>query len=840
MSEFLRKFAESPAFRPWVVLGGTFVLFAVLICRLYVLQILNGDYYNTQIQGTTIKEISVTAPRGNIYDTLGRPLATNFSSWTVNLDASVTVDNLNEVIYNLVTFLEANGEEIEDDFPISEEKPFTFLFDGSVTQEKRWKRDMSLDEALNASECFYALRDTFDIDSHLSDEEARKILSLRCKMYRQRYSKYVPVVVSKDVSQETISFLEENSSAYPSVYVDAESLREYPEGELFSHILGYIRTISDTQLEEYEQYGYTLNDIIGQDGMEKALELELNGTDGTELVEVDNMGRRISTHTEGSVAPIPGNNVFLTLDADLQRGAYEDLKEVLKNTLISRLTGNSDDYTFTITSMGAAMAEGGSVNTDEILKADSGCCLQLGNYLRTADATVTEDSSIAGGLLAEGIKNGDITVRDLLLCMFEQGALDIESPWYESLENSEVSATTAVVGMLEDGTMEPSQTKMDPCTGSVVVSDVNTGDILVSVSYPSYDNNELVNNFNNSYYNMLRQDSSTPLVNRPFTEPRAPGSTFKMITLFAGLEEGIITKNQTIYDEGTFTKAGVPYARCWIGSGNGSHGAVNAVRALEVSCNYFFYELSYRMGNARNGTTADGIALLNSYMEKFGLNDPTGVEIYEFYDSRGSYPSNLSSPAYKKYIYEQRYPDASESESEWYDGDTIRTAIGQSYNNYTNATLNKYVATVANGGKRYSLHLLDKVTSWDGEEDVYTYTPNLELDLELDPENVETVHQGMYQVGHGSSGTLRAHFTNFEVPTAVKSGTAQESSLRAEHTIFVGYAPYDDPKICVSIIIPFGNDSATSPAPNLAKKVISRYMNLESSAQKEYYNTLTK
>ncbi len=840
MLEFLRKFTESQAFRPWIVLCGTFALFSVLACRLYILQILNGDYYNTQIQGTTIKEISVTAPRGNIYDSLGRPLATNFSSWTVNIDASVTVDNLNEVIYNLVNILEENGEEIEDDFPISEEKPFTFLLDGSETREKRWKKDMSLDEGLNASECFYALRDTFDIDSSLSDEEARKILSLRCKLYRQRYSKYVPVVVSKDVSQETISWLEENSSLFPSIYIDAESLREYPEGELFSHILGYIRTISDTQLEEYEQYGYTLNDIIGQDGIEKAFELELNGTDGTELVEVDSVGRRISTYTEGSVAPIPGNNVFLTLDAELQRGAYEDLKEVLKNTLISRLTGNSDDYTFTITSMGAAMAEGGSVNISELLKADSGYCLQLGNYLREADSTVTEDSSIGGELLADAVTNGTVTVRDILLCMFEQGALDIESPWYESLENGSISATTAVIGMLEDGTMEPSQTKMDPCTGSVVVSDVNTGDILVSVSYPSYDNNELVNNFNNSYYNMLRQDSSTPLVNRPFTEPRAPGSTFKMITLFAGLEEGIITRNSSIYDEGTFTKAGLPYARCWIGSGSGSHGSVSPTRALEVSCNYFFYELSYRMGNARNGTTAEGIALLNSYMTKFGLNDPTGVEIYELYDSRSSYPSNLSSPAYKKYIYEQRYPDAGESESEWYDGDTIRTAIGQSYNNYTNATLNKYVATVANGGKRYSLHLLDKVTNYDGTENVYTYTPNLELDLELDPENVETVHQGMYQVGHGSSGTLRGYFSNYEVPVAVKSGTAQESTRRAEHTIFVGYAPYDDPKICVSIIIPFGNDSATGPAPNLAKKVISRYMNLETTAQKEYYNTLTR
>ncbi|MCD7778979.1 MAG: hypothetical protein LUH47_10895 [Clostridiales bacterium] len=830
MFDNLRRIADSPAFRPAVVLTGTFVLFFILVCRLYSLQIISGDYYNSQIQGTTVKEISVTAPRGNIYDYLGRPLAENFSSWTVNMDASVSVDNLNEVIYSLVNTLEERGEEVEDDFPISEEKPYTFLYDGSETQEKRWKKDMGLDEGLNASECFYALRDTFEIDPSLDDAEARRIISVRATMYRQRYSKYVPVVISKDVSQETISYLEENSSDYPSVYIDAESLRRYPGGELFSHILGYIRTISDTQFEEYEKYGYTMNDIIGQDGIEKAFELELNGTDGTELVEVDSVGRRISTYSEGSVAPVPGNNVYLTLDAELQEGAYNDLKEVLATTLVSRLTGNSDDYTFSITKMGEAMAEGGAINIDELLKADSGYSLHLGDFLRETDSTVMEDSSSTGELLAEGISSGSITVRELLLCMFEQGSLDITSSWHERLENGEISATTAVIGMLKDGTMEPSQTKMDPCTGSVVVSDVNTGDILVSVSYPSYDNNELVNKFNNSYYNMLRQDSSTPLVNRPFTEPRAPGSTFKMITLFAGLEKGIIGRNTTIYDEGTFTKAGKPYARCWIGEGNGSHGSVSPTKALEVSCNYFFYELSYRMG----------IEAINEYMEKFGLNDSTGVEIYELYDSRGDYPTNISSPAYKKYIYEQRYPDADESEAEWYEGDTIRTGIGQSYNNYTNATLNKYVATVANGGKRYSLHFLDKVTNYDASENIYTYVPNLELDLGLDPDNVDTVHQGMYQVGHGSSGTLRKYFSDFDVDVAVKSGTAQESTTRAEHTIFVGYAPYDDPKISVTIIIPFGNDSATGPAPNLAKKIISRYMNTESAVQKEYYNTLTR
>ncbi len=827
--EFLNKYSDTTVFRMGVVLGGTFLLFFLLLCRLYNLQIINGDYFNTQISGTTTKEISVSAPRGNIYDRMGRPLAVNYSSWVVKLDPSVSMDDPNAVLYRLIQLLEQNGEEIEDDFPISEEKPYAFLLDGSETREVRWKKDMGLKEGLNASECFYTLRDMFEIDPSMSDEEARKLLSLRSTMYRQRYSKYMPIVISKEVSQKTIAYLEENSSAFPGIYIDAEYLRRYPDGELFSHLLGYIRTISDEDLKEYEKYGYDINDIIGQDGIEKAFELELKGTDGAELVEVDSVGRRIQSHSEGSQAPVPGNNVFLTIDSELQKGAYADLKEVLKNTLISRLTGRSKNYNFTTSKMGEAMAKGGSVGIEELMSATGGYSLKLANYIKSKDKNAENDPSLGADILSEGLSSGDVSLRELLLCMFEQGTLDKNSSWYERIEAGTVSPGSAVIGMLDDGTMEPSLTKMDPCTGSVVVSDVNTGEILVSVSYPSYDNNQLVNKFNNDYYNRLRLDSSTPLVNRPFTEPRAPGSTFKMITLFAGLEGGYINRNSTIYDEGEFTKAGEPYAHCWIGGGNGSHGRVSPTRALEVSCNYFFYELSYRMG----------ITKLNEYMEKFGLNDPTGVEIYELYDSRADYPSNIASPAYKKYIYESRYPDAPESEANWYDGDTIRTGIGQSYNNYTNATLNKYVATVANGGKRYSLHLLDKITNYDGTKTVYDKEPELETDLQLSPENVDTVHQGMYQVTHGSSGTLRNYFSGYEVPVAAKSGTAQENLKRAEHTIFVGFAPYDDPEIAISIIIPFGDDS-TGPAPNLAKKIISRYVDMNSTSDREYYNTLTR
>lgn len=180
--------------------------------------------------------------------------------------------------------------------------------------------------------------------------------------------------------------------------------------------------------------------------------------------------------------------------------------------------------------------------------------------------------------------------------------------------------------------MSPADTGLDPCTGSVFVTQVGTGEVLASVTYPSYDNNELVNTFNNAYYNDLLQDGNTPLVNRPLKQKKASGSTFKMITALAGLETGTITPSTTIVDKGLFKDAGVPYARCWIYSNTGgTHGPVNVSHALEVSCNYFFYELGYRLGSTANGSDSNkAITTLNEYMAAFGLNDYTGVELDEY------------------------------------------------------------------------------------------------------------------------------------------------------------------------------------------------------------------
>ncbi len=814
------------------------LLFCVLVVKLFSMQIMSGDYYNREVKDTTVKEVQVTAARGNIYDKYGRAVADSVPASVVNIDPSISVDNLNDALLEVIKLLEENGEELSISLPISEEEPHTFLFDGSPSLEKTWKGDLNLDEDITADEAYKELIEKFDIPTNLDNSHTAQLIAIRSAMYQKRYSKYVPVQLACQISEKTSTAIQERNSDFPCVYVSTELLREYPYAESLSHILGYTGKITQEELETYKDDSYTSNDVVGKDGIEKAFELELNGEDGTELVEVDSTGRRISTISEGAVSPKAGNNVFLTLDANLQKKAYKALESSLAKTQISRLSGTSKDFTYNIDDVMKSIINSNSLHLSEVMSSETGTTqYSIRSAIVKRDANSVDDVEKAREALLTCYEKGDVRGNTILLAMIEQGTMQPDDDMISKLKSGGISSLRAVLNMLTDGTMTPAMTAMDPCTGSAVVTDVKTGGVLAAVSYPSYDNNEFVNNFNSKYYRQLQSSTLTPMVNRPFTEPRAPGSIFKMITAVTGLQEGFITPNTTIHDEGTFKDAGVPYAKCWINNGNGSHGDVTVSHALEVSCNYFFYTLSYSFGKNKKDT--DGIALLNKYMTSFGLNDPVGVEIYELYDSMSDYPSKISGPEYKEYVTKLRNPDATASDLKWTAGDTIRTAIGQSLNNYTSAQMSKYVATLVNGGTRYKMHLLDSVTTDEGEV-VKKSESEIEDKITIDKKNLDAVFNGMLLVTTGENGTLRKVFSDYPVKVGAKSGTAQESKKRSEHTTFVAFAPYEEPQIAISVMIPFGNDSATTPAPNTAKQIISEYLKVDNKPETNSKNELTK
>ncbi len=904
--------------RLFVLLVIVAAIFAVLVCRLFYMQIVNGEEASAGITSSVTREVSMPAARGNIYDRYGRPLAVNEAAFSIEIDDSIAVDyedkneqvvklyekmkengytvtdNLpisrdtepkftisgdeleewktdigldkkqmrydavrtleylydsygldgtvdenkkreivslginisdkNIMIMNLIMTIESNGGEIVDELPVSEDRPYTFIIENEK-EIQRWKKDVSMDgEELDntAEESMEYLIDLFGIPQNMSPAMQRKLAAVRYSLYLQRFKKYQPVTVAREINDKIIAEVKENLDIFPGVSVETESMRKYEEGDKFSNILGYIRQISDEELKEYEQYGYDSGDIVGKTGIEKVMELELNGKDGKMLVEVDNMGRKISTlETE---APVSGNDVFLTIDKDLQIAAYNYLEDALAEAIITRLTSELEkDVPVTLKQLFTSMIESGSISVSSIMKAEEGYQLTLKNlilsYNKDIDISDSEQKTAAKQVLTKAVEDGTLSYTTMIFVMLEQGIITADDNYRARIVSGELSPLEIIIDKLRTGDLTPAETNLNPCSGSVVVSDVNSGKTLALVTYPSYDNNELVNTFNNEYYNKLLEDPSTPLVNRPLMQKKAPGSTLKMVTAVAALETGIITPEQTIKDEGLFTKAGTPYARCMIYSLSGStHGYVNVSHALEVSCNYFFYDVSYMLGGETDDPTSlKGITILDEYYDAFGLNSPTGMEI-------GENPPSMASPSYKEEIMKWQNPEATPSQTRWTSGDTIRAAIGQSVNSFSAASMNKYIATLANGGTRYKMHLIDKVKSADGSVTQQTEEV-VENIMEIDRENLDAVYEGMRLVTQGSKGTLRNVFKDFPIDVAAKSGTAEENKNNSSHSWFVGFAPYDNPQIAVTVMIPFG-DVSGSPAAVTARNIIGEYMGL--------------
>ena len=751
----------------------------------------------------------------------------------------ININDKNIMITNLIMTIETNGGEIVDELPISQEQPYYFLLEDE-DEILSWKSSVSMSEEeldYDAEESMRYLIGLFGIPENISPSMQRKVAAVRYSLYLQRYKKYQPVTVAREINDEVIAAVEENLDKFPGVSVETESMRVYEDGEIFSNIIGYIRQISDTELQEYSEYGYTSGDIVGKTGIEKVMELELNGQDGKMLVEVDNMGRKISTlETE---APVSGDDVFLTIDKELQISAYNYLKDALADAIITRLTSELEkDVPVTLKQLFTSMIDSNNISVTEVMKAEDGYQKVLKDIILAhdpdIDVTDSEDKTEAKQVLTNAVDNGTISYTTLIYVMIEQGVITADDNYKARIASGEITPFNVIIEKLESGDLEPAETGLEPCTGSVVVSDVNSGEVLALVTYPSYDNNELVNTFNNEYYNKLLEDPTTPLVNRPLMQKKAPGSTLKMITAIAGLETGVITPDMQIRDKGVFKDAGTPYANCLIYSLNGStHGYVDVSHALEVSCNYFFYEVGYQLGNdTENPRSLKGITILDEYYDAFGLNSPTGVEIGE------SAPS-MASPSYKEEVIKWQNPEATSSQTAWTSGDTIRAAIGQSVNSFSAASMNKYVATLANGGTRYKMHLLDKVKSSDGTvtEEVEETVENV---LEIAPENLEAVYEGMLLVTQGSKGTLRNVFKDFPIDVAAKSGTAEENKNLSSHVWFVGFAPYDDPQIAVTVMIPFG-DVTGSPAAVVARNVIGEYMGLNYQSDSGYMeNYLTE
>lgn len=893
--------------RLFVLILVFIVLFSILIGRLFYLQIVMGEYYLDNYKLRIRKTRTIAGTRGNIYDRNGNLLAYNELAYAVTIEDNITGNDrnkrLNEILAKVIEIVESHGDSVVDSFGVVLDSSGNYQYaQTNRTLRLRFIADVYgesyvddlTDKKKNASAedlITYLCTDEnygYDIDIKSLDRDyVLKMVNLRYAINLNSYQKFIPTVLASDVSDETAAAIMENLDSLTGVDIAEESLRRYAEGNYFANVIGYTGKISQEEydaLDEDAKEKYTLSDVVGKAGIEQTMDAILQGEKGSTTFYVDSVGKVTDTvsYKEQGI----GNDVYLTLDMELQETIYHLIEEKLAGILLSKLrnvmnydprmeknasniiipvddayhafigngiidhehfssetAGVTEQEVYQVflqrkqEAMNAIMGElsGGMAYKDlpqdmkayqdyisiDLLQTKTGLLMsdaidtadetylawfrdesislnqflnyaisknwidtsQLTDYIsqeRYSDAAqiyqgilkyleeyLNEDSDFDKILYKYLIKSSGISGNQICAIVYEQGVLPMDEGSYQALRSGGITAFDWLCQKIQNLEITPGQLALEPCTGSAVVSDPNTGEVLACVSYPGYDNNRLANTMDTAYYNQLATGLSRPFYNNATQERTAPGSTFKMVSSVAGLCENIIDAETIISCTGEFDKV-TPSPRCWVYPS--SHGWLNVVGAISNSCNIFYYEIGYQLGmdEDHDYDSDKGVETLKKYAEAFGLGEKSGLEIPE------------SDPQISNQF-------------------SVQSAIGQGTNNYTVSQLNRYVATVANKGTVYKLTLLDQTADANGKI-IKKYEPEVVNTMDFVPEETwNLIHQGM-------QGMVQSHteFDGLEISMAGKTGTAQQSDIHADHALFVGFAPVEEPEIAVAVRIANG------------------------------------
>lgn len=917
------------------------VMFSILVGRLFQLQIVNGqsylEDYTIQIQKTR----TIQGTRGNIYDRNGNLLAYNELAYSVTIEDNGVYNTtaekneaLNEEITRIIEIVEGNGDSVISDFSIVLDANNEYQFSMTdETQRLRFVADVfgesyidSLDDEqrnMSAAEIIdYLCTDEtygYGIDQDALDRsQVLKMVNIRYAIGLNSFQKYIPTTVAEDVSDETVAEIMEHLNELQGVDIAEESLRRYTDSKYFANLIGYTGQISQEEynaLGEEEKEQYDLTDTVGKSGLEQVLDSTLQGDKGEVKLYVNSVGRVIDT--VGETEPKAGNDVYLTIDANLQKAAYDILEQELAGILLSRMQDildydrtQSEDAADVIVASGDAYnafidndivdmshfsAEGAGAAeqsvygkfapykeqvlsqltaimqdgnasayrdmsrewqaylshvVNEVLTGENGVIMSdaidtddetyqqwrneetinIYTYLNYAISQNWVDASkLQAYLSSEGnysdssevysamicyvtdrlssstdfdkliyqymIKAGTVTGRELCMILYEQGVLPMDETQYNNLASGATGAYDFLRSKIQSLEITPGQLGLEPCRGSVVITDTDSGDVLACVSYPGYDNNRLANTMDSEYYNELNTSTSQPFYNSATQETTAPGSTYKPLVAVAGLTEGAIDTSTTVYCDGNFDVIS-PEVHCWVYPAG--HGTMNVVSGITNSCNEFFNNIGYQLGMQTDGTYSSeyGLERLAKYAELFGLNETSGLEIPEM-DPKVS------------------------------DEDSVRSAMGQGTNNYTTSQLARYITAVANKGTLYELTLLDRVENVDGEV-VEEFQNGEARTIEgVSSSTWDAVHAGMEGVVQNSSVFTAINASSMSV--SGKTGTAQQSTTHADHGLFVGFAPSDNPEIAMAIRI--ANGYSSTYASEVGSNIFQYYYQITDSAQ---------
>jgi penicillin-binding protein 2 len=656
----------------------------VFLRHLVNLQIVSGQENLDKSLKRIVTNGVIYANRGNIYDRNGIPIAGNRMGFCIQyVDTRMSDADKNEMFHRLTRLLDRNGDRYRSTLKnIIDFDTFSLKIKRDGLIDIIGLNDTDKGMLLEASEkdIFKYMREkTFKIDPSYTDEEAWRIMEFRYEIMIYPATIRDPLLIAEDVSIETVTQLEERNAEFPGFTTYTRPFREYYDAELVGHVLGFMGNIGDYYEQwskSYPDLGYQIHDQVGLSGIELSEEQVLRGINGKTRKEVDTEGRL--TYYEVEVPPKPGQDIYLTLDLNLQKTALDSLE---RNIQLIREREHKDNF-------------------------------------------------------------------------------------------------------------------HDANAGAVVAMDVNSGEVLAMVSYPTYDPTVFLKSDMDAI-RALYNDPSLPTWNRVTNGKYAPGSTYKPIVAIAALETGIIKPE---------TKLNCPYMKeigglIWRNP-EGNQREINLERALATSSNMFFFQIGF----------STGIDNIVKWAKNFGFGKKTGIEIGESVGALASREFKLAN-----------------LKEGWVPADTVNASIGQLYNAFTPIQLVNYASIIGNGGKMYRPHLVRKRVDFSGRvyetEIEYQHTGAKKI-------TIEAVQKGMVAVANSEDGTAVSTFSTKEFPFLVagKTGTAETGHRGTEsnNALFVCYAPADDPQIAVAVVVEKGVSGAwTAP---VARDVLMAYFNIQEQA----------
>ena len=738
--------------RVWAIVLLLALMVTGMGAALYDLQINNGESYSRLTEKKIAETQSVPAARGNLYDRNGQVLVSNRVIYEVTLDAGLMKEEERcRILLSLIEAARTEGVEWTDNLPITRTAPFRFTTDDPYYAVSRDEDGREV-KTLTRLGRLAVKMGWVDDPTKEAEPETETAAPAKEPGLLDKIKRFLKGGASADVPKK---------AKEPKPLLEAEALlgvmcesfgvagegavdrkKAAKNGETVPNL--NIGDMSETDARALAGVLYELN-LRSQD-IYTAAEYVFASD-----VDIDFISRVKERDLTGVVIEAATLRQYHTKYAAhlLGRTGLMDKKEWEYYKTVDADGDGKTDY-----QMNDTVGKEGAEQAFESL-------------LRGKPGTRTVERNTKGKIVAQDWETEPEPGGNVML------TLDIGLQGY--VENLLADAVPKLASEETEG-------------AACVVLDVKGAEVLTAASYPTFD---LAN-----YASELAEKGDDPLhpfLNRAFQGAYPPGSTFKMLTAIAGLEEKIITPTTLIRDEGQYNYYGPNGPKCWIFRQYGSrHGLINVSKAIEVSCNYFMFEVGRQLG----------IEKLDEYAARFGLGEKTGIELAE---SAGV----MASPAYTESL-----------GGKWYQGNVLSVAIGQESTQVTPLQLANYIATLVNGGTRNAVHLLKEVKSSDFSQVIQSYEPQVLDTIEIQDQNLKAVKAGMLALTTNNS-SVRQYFQSLPFQAGAKTGSAQVTGQNESNAVFVCFAPYDDPEIAVAIAVEHGGSG--SELASMAADVLRYY-----------------